>query len=305
MADLHANLLALSDRTMGDAFDVAASSGDTTLSLYDVSDFDEDGGEVTIGGTVYAYDSADMEADTIHLTSGLLAATAVDDRADIWDADNGVVVSERVAMVTVDDQGDGDPVAADVDHALAATLNPTTLGVGQSVTVVRDGDGYLLTRVHGKNSQSITRSSATTVQHGIDDGAGNVYGIIASVGGAVVRVGTDGDFRVKTPDGVTYMPVLASAFTISSDSTTKTPPTPAPDALAIIDAAPAMCWRYLTDDEDVKRVGPMADALPAWLALHDAEDGTLTVDLARMVGVLWTAIGQLHARVTDLENGSR
>lgn len=316
MADLHGTLVALTERTMGDEFEVAASAGATTLTLTDVSDFDEDGGRLTIAGTVYVYDSADMEADTVHLTTGLAASTAVGDRVDLWDFDTGDVVAERVALVSVNDQ-DGDPVSAVIDHSLTPLLIQATFAAGQSVTMTSDGDEYRLTAVHGKNQQATLRTNAATgMQMGVDDYAGNVYGITAAPGGTVVRAGTLGDFRVKTPDGATYMPILASAFTISSDPELKTTPTPAPDALSIIEAAPAFSWRYLSDDTKVQRVGPLADEVQAaahWAAEVDTEDGgTLGLDLARMNGILWAAFGQqieinqaLEARIADLEKGAR
>ena len=302
--EIHASLLSLSEQALGDAFDTAASSGATTLSLYDVSDFDEDGGWVLVGGSAYAYDSVDMDADTLHLTSGLSAAAAVDDRADVWDPEGNVAVTERTALVTVDGQDDGDPLSVDVDHALAPLLVQQTLSAGQSVSVIRDGVGHRMVAVHGKNIQGLQRSDDATLWIGQDDGSGNVYGLIVALGGTVVRVGTLGDFRVKTPDAATYMPILASAFTVSSDSAVKTTPTRAPDALAIIEAAPAKCWRYLTDADDVKRIGPMANDLPDWMqqVIEEADGSShLGSDMARLVGVLWQANAQLLARIEKLE----
>jgi hypothetical protein len=313
--DPHGELLTVTQRTMGDFFETNASIGDRTLNLLDVTDFDEDGGGYClIGGNVYFYDSADMEADTIHLSSGLTTAALAGDEVDLWDFDNSVVVSEMVALVAVPDQ-DGDPTTAEVDYSLSALLAQTTLARGQSVSLAQEGSGHRVVAIHGKDNAVALRSTSTTTQVGVDDGAGNVYGLIIATGGTVVRVGTLGDFRVKTPDGATYMPVLASAFTISSDPGGKTHPTPAPDALAVIEAAPAMCWRYLSDGSKVTRIGPMADAVQkaaGWAVEVDEESGgALGLDLARMNGILWAAFGQqveinkaLDARITKLEKGA-
>lgn len=50
----------------------------------------------------------------------------------------------------------------------------------------------------------------------------------------------------------------------------------------------------------MKRLGPMADDLPAWLVdlspAHAPGGEHRTVDRARMVGVLWRAVEQLTRR---------
>jgi hypothetical protein len=234
----------------------------------------------------------------------------VDDRVDIWDGDIGVPVTERVALVLLDEQADGDPVNVDVDYALAPLLARSTLSQGQSVSVVRDGDGYRMIAIHGKNNQQITRSDASALQIGREQDDGTIAGISVGPTGGIVRLQASQDARVKTPDQTTFIPILASAFTVSSDPTLKTATEAPPDALAIIAAAPAWRWRYLTDDESVTRIGPMADDLPTWLAQVDPEDGTLNVDLARQTGVLWAALGQqlkinaeMRRRITALEKG--
>jgi hypothetical protein len=305
--EIHGRLVSLTQVTQGSALDLAASTGSTILSLYDASDFDEDGGSVQVNGVVYAYSSADMDSDTIHLTTGLTSAAAVDDRVDIWDADELLVVTERIALVTLDDQQEGDPLSVEVDHSLHAMLARETLAAGQSVSLLPDGESYRLVAVHGKNNQNTLKSNAATalgsqacVQMGLDQGDGTVIGVEAEYGGSAVRIVSNTDVRVKSPDRSAYHPVLASAFTVSSDPAVKTRPTAPPDALEIIRQAPAAHWRYLTDDADVKRLGPMADRLPEWLAQRDEEDG-LMLDLARQNGVLWRAVEQLLDRIERLE----
>lgn len=302
MADngLHGSLVSVSERTLGDQLAVAASSGATTLFLNDVSYFDEDGGYAVVGSNIYAYDTADMVADSIHLTSGLVASAAVGDVVSLWDSDEGVVVSERIALVALEDS-DGDPINAVLDHSLTPLLATTTMAAGQSVSMRHDGAGYRLAEVHGKNNQALQRSTSSGLQVGVDMNDGTTAGLQITPGGTVVRLATNGDARVKTTDGTTFLPMLASAFTVSSDAALKTPPTKGPDALAIIAAAPAKHWRYKSDPKRVKRVGPMADDLPEWLQQVDPEDGTLGIDLARQSGLHHRAIEQLLARIEALE----
>ena len=60
----------------------------------------------------------------------------------------------------------------------------------------------------------------------------------------------------------------------------------------------------LTDADHVKRLGPMADDVPAWLVDLSPADAPAgehrTVELARMVGVLWRAVEQLSEELAAL-----
>lgn len=301
-ADLHGTLVSISEQTMGDTLTASFAIGATTLSVVDAADFDEGGGSVLIGGNVYTYDSADLDLDTIHLTSGLTVSASLGDAVSVWDPDGAVVVTERVALVQADDQEDGDPLTVDIDHSLASVLAQTTFSLGQSVSLVADGDGYRLAAIHGKNSQVLTRSNANGVQLGIDQGGGTNTGLSVSTTTGNTYVLAPNTVQAKTADLSTFIEIKASAFTVSSDAALKTKPTAAPDALEIIKAAPASHWRYKTDPKGVKRLGPMAGDLPDWLAQEDPDDGTLGIDLARQSGLHHRAIEQLLARVEALES---
>lgn len=165
--DIHGYIVALTERTMGDTFIASAGIGVQTLALQDTSDFDESGGFCLVGGTVYTYDSADLAADTVHITTGLTAGANVGDRVDIWDADNALVVSERVALVSVDDQ-DGDPVSATIGHSLQPLLAQGTLAEGQSVSMLQEPDSeeWIVEKVHAKSNPGVEVSRAATIYSG-------------------------------------------------------------------------------------------------------------------------------------------
>lgn len=302
---LHAILASVSSRTVGDLADATASIGGTVVSVGDACDFDEDGGWLTINGTAYPYVSVDMEADTVKLGTALTGAVAVGDAVSLWDIDNAVIVTEATALVTVDGQDDGDPIRAVIDHSLNPLLAQGTFVAGQSVSVTRDGEEWTLTRVHAKSQVGLQRSLTNYYQAGIDNFDGTVTGleVDASTPPTIVRLIAQpgGGVKVQQSDRSTYLAIRASAFTVSSDPDVKTKPTDPPDALSIIAAAPAKEWRYLTDEDDVRRIGPMADTLPDWLVQADTQDGTLGIDQARMVGVLWRAVEQLSERLAALE----
>jgi hypothetical protein len=107
------------------------------------------------------------------------------------------------------------------------------------------------------------------VRWGIDPGDGTIVGIFSD-GNALVRLQTLGDVRIKMANSTAFAPILASAFTVSSDPDVKT----ARDRGAGCAGdhrrrAGVKGWRYKTDEDDVKRIGPMADNLPDWIAQVD------------------------------------
>ena len=94
----------------------------------------------------------------------------------------------------------------------------------------------------------------------------------------------------------TYVPIKASAFTVSSTSAVKHDVGALPfDPLQLIAAAPAKSWRYLPEHaaDQTTHFSPLADDLPAELVVDDS------VDLRDLVGVLWAAVGTLAQRLTD------
>lgn len=83
----------------GTTMRTAAGIGVTTLEVDDPSsDFDEDGGELEIGGDVYTFISVDDDARTIELASGLVAAVDDGDRVRVFPE-----IPVRYAICTIDD----------------------------------------------------------------------------------------------------------------------------------------------------------------------------------------------------------
>lgn len=80
----------------------AASAGATSLPVEDASDFDEDGGSVTVyaaGGTnTYAYSKVDFDLDVLTLTSPLVNAVVEGDRCEVYPA-----ASEKRAVILTND----------------------------------------------------------------------------------------------------------------------------------------------------------------------------------------------------------
>jgi hypothetical protein len=110
---------------------------------------------------------------------------------------------------------------------------------------------------------------------------------------------------VRTDGWLAYQPIVAQAFTLSSQRDLKYDVTDI-DPLAIVENAPSTKWKYVDQIEttDNWHVGPMAEDLPPELVRiikGDEESEHLGVDLAVIAGVAWEGVRQLAARVKTLE----
>lgn len=140
--------------TLGDNLTVAASIGDTTITVDDTTDFDsETGGTLTLGGVQYGYSAVDDDTGIITLATPLTAAAAVDDRVDVWDVAAGAPAVEcRALVATVDEVDAGDTLEAVVSHALVPLL-PEGIrdpGTGEVVTLEERSGEWVVTDVRGK-----------------------------------------------------------------------------------------------------------------------------------------------------------
>jgi hypothetical protein len=68
----------------GSLFSADEATGQTVLSLVDVTVFGELGGQVYIDGETYDYTAVDQAANTMTLLSGLVADATTETRAEIW-----------------------------------------------------------------------------------------------------------------------------------------------------------------------------------------------------------------------------
>lgn len=104
-------------------------------------------------------------------------------------------------------------------------------------------------------------------------------------------------------DSSNNAPLTCSSLTQSSTRDAKTDIGELPfDALAAITAAPAQSWRYRSDRSGAPaHYGPMLEDLPAYLRVDPDDPGEdAGVDLGSLIGVLWAAVRQLRAQVSEL-----
>lgn len=154
MAAAHGRLVAVAAEVAGDELVKAPLAGTLVLTVGDVADFDEDGGWLRLAGTPLEYVSADDDAATITLALPLPVLTfplgAIESRVDVWDPDADDVVVEFVARVVLDNQDEGEPVEAGIDHALIDLLPGGIRTRGESVSLEWDGDDLRVVEVAGK-----------------------------------------------------------------------------------------------------------------------------------------------------------
>lgn len=114
----HGRVLNVYQELKGASIAAAAAIGATTLDVDNAADFDEHGGQLILGTNVYTYDVVNDDADSVHLTSGLVVAVTADDRANVYP-----LVYERWATVREDDAYDtAEGVQALVPFGLYASL---------------------------------------------------------------------------------------------------------------------------------------------------------------------------------------
>jgi len=158
LPSLSGHLLAVNAEVQGDEV-VVAGGTDGLLTVGDGADFDEDGGWVSIEGTLYQYsgftDAVVTDYDepvTLTLVAPFPGATiAAQTRVDAYSTDDAALVVEYVGLVLLDGQDTGDPVEATIDHALIPLLPQTVRpDGGNAVTLEWDGDDLVVVAVNGK-----------------------------------------------------------------------------------------------------------------------------------------------------------
>lgn len=136
-------LLALYTLNLGDELATAAASGATVLTVTAGVDFPETGGAVLINGTQYDYESADPVAETITLSTGLVASASQGDRVDLINPATGVAATETRALVAPA----GSDISNDDAMDVAVQLSSATF-LGEGVRDLASGEQVSLQLVH-------------------------------------------------------------------------------------------------------------------------------------------------------------
>lgn len=143
MAEIeHGQVVSVDRRTFGSQIHADTATAETTLTVDDAADFDEDGGTLVINDQVIAYTAVDDDTGDITLAAGLDDDALEGDAVEIYDPAIGAVFSELVAVLAVDDDLDNtEPIEATVPNALADRLPEGVRGDdGESVSIIWDDD---------------------------------------------------------------------------------------------------------------------------------------------------------------------
>jgi hypothetical protein len=148
---IYGNVLSATLAMLGDETVTASPAGSQTLAMDSVTDFNENGGTLTINGTPIEYESVDWEAKTIRLTVPLTSATPERTPVHVWDRLTDAISKRMTCLVSV--QGDGDPpLTVSVPAHLAPWIPEGTRspGAGESVILERTGTRWTVADLPGR-----------------------------------------------------------------------------------------------------------------------------------------------------------
>lgn len=128
-------VLSVETRNLAESATADAAIAATTIFVSDASSFDENGGIVTINGEQIAFTAIDVDANSITLAAGLVAAVLENDIVEVFPP-----TPIRTALIDIGEPG-GDAVPATVPHALLDRLPDGTRdpAVTESVTLEERG----------------------------------------------------------------------------------------------------------------------------------------------------------------------
>jgi len=138
----------------GDVLTADTATGATALVLEDAADFDETGGQLTLGDIIYTYSAVDDETGTITLATATLADAVEGDAVKVYDPNLQAVSTEKVALVEVrGDHGNVDMLMCQVSlHLVDQLAEGVRGGRGESVKLELDGPDWVVVDVLGQSS---------------------------------------------------------------------------------------------------------------------------------------------------------
>ena len=187
---LHGTVENVTQTTLGTQLATDAHIGDTTLSVVDGSDFNENpdgsgGGTLLLGGVTAVYTNIDNTANVITLASTLTVNASAGDRVDVYDPSTGAAALDTLAHVALAGARTSDDyVEATVRQALVSTLDvgDRAPGSGEACVIEDDehGDGqWDLVDIRGKKPQA---SATSWPKHHTTHELGGTDQVAVSVG---------------------------------------------------------------------------------------------------------------------------
>lgn len=234
MQTLTGSVTVVTAEPFGGSLSAAASSGDTTLTLYFTADFAELGGTLRIGGDdpdaeVIDYTTSDPDANSIALSAALANDWPVDTVVEVWDpASSGVFADTRALVQQEGDVDNSDVLDCAVAHALIPMLPEgiRSPGEGETVTITSmDGSAWTVTDIVGRTPSfdggAIKPATITPLQLSFTAG-----GITATIGDTEPVSPSEGDlwfdgnngFVMKQWDGTEWVETQFGVGSIADGS---------------------------------------------------------------------------------------
>lgn len=156
---------------LGDNIAVDVSSGATSITVEDASDFDEDGGQLLLNGTVYAYATwTEDDATGVGTINGLTPTLATNanegDTVAVYDPMYLIAAVDKIAQVeTIGADGNIDTLEASIAEHLVDKLDEGVRGNnGEQVKIEIEGDEYVIVDVFGLSDPNTGPGGAKFMQ---------------------------------------------------------------------------------------------------------------------------------------------
>lgn len=196
--------------SLATAFTATTTTGPSTLSVYDVADFAEEGGTLVVGPFTVDYTGVDDDTGTITLAAPIHAASGsvtvdVDTEVQIYDETNGQLAVRYYAAVSSIDGSSAEPVDALVDQGLVHALVQASRGPGSGESVLLAYDDSQL-KVVGLTGRAFALAALQYLQGGITTRQNDDQPGVDIVGGdtaepGIYIFGTNGTIIVIHDDG--------------------------------------------------------------------------------------------------------
>lgn len=169
----HGRVVDVTPVRLGDELAADAAVGTAVLKVYDVSDFDEDGGWLQLGSKRLAYTRTDADTEQVFLAANLTTAGLLGDRVESWSgpAPDGRVDIEWEVSFVLDDQDSGDVLTGGLSHTLRDRLAEGVRDrlLGESIEwEVDDEDDLRIVDIYGRTpsvDSDYTETPNATGQH--------------------------------------------------------------------------------------------------------------------------------------------
>lgn len=186
-------------------------AGTRVLEVYSTIDYSDQGGEVTIAGVVYPYNTKDEEAGTVTLASGLTVDISQDEEVLVYP-----LAKVKEAMVQVDDE-DADLIRVPQSLYDALPLGIRVIAEQETVLVSADGDSEILDIINQELLRDGTYIDPSTLPISGSDGFPPPPVDVVTIAGGIEMLFLSWD-AVVDAESVTYDVYIDTAAGFTPDA---------------------------------------------------------------------------------------